>query len=926
MKILHLEDDVHDAALVEQLLRQPWPDCEIVHVTNRSDYAAALQAGGFDVVLSDFSLPEFDGAAALQLAQERAPEVPFIFLSGNIGEDRAIEALRAGAQDYVLKDRAKRLVPAIQRALRARDERRHTRRIELEREHLAATLENTPDFVGLTTLDGRVFYLNRAARHLLGFDDGPLPGDLTVARLHPPEVLSRLLNENFPLARREGLWSGESVLIAKDGQALPVAQVIIAHLDASGGDGHFSIVMRDLTARRRNEALVNGQNQVLEMVAGGEPLDDTLTTLLQFIERQCEEMICSILLVTEDGQRLRHLVAPRLPAAVAAALQDIPIGPAAGSCGAAAFRRSTVVVEDIATDPLWEDYRAAALAAGLRACWSSPIFDVAHRLLGTFAVYLTRPGAPTARHRQLVDVGVHVAAICLSRYETERQLRAQADILNKAGDAIIVTDPNGRVTFWNQGAERTFGWSAAEALDRLEHELFPSRTVAEEDAANQAAAENREWRGEVRLADRQGVVHVMETRLTPIRDDAGRPQGRLSIATDVTAQRRIEEQFFRVQRLESIGMLAAGIAHDLNNVLAPILLAAPMLRDHATDPGDIRMIATLEKSAERGAALVRQILGFAHGADGELRVIQPKHLLRDIATFVEETFPKSIKLDSLVPSDLWPVKANATQLHQVLLNLCVNARDAMPAGGTLTLRGENCVLDEIAAANIEGASPGAFLVMHVQDTGTGIAPEIFARIWEPFFTTKGTGKGTGLGLSTVRGIVESHGGFCTVQTVLGRGTVFRIYLQAAEAATSQPGESLSVPFAPRGVGELVLVADDEPGIRNTAAAMLARHGYRVLTAADGAEAIALFAPRSKEIRVVITDLAMPNLDGAALASVVERLNPDVRIVAVSGHAPDPEAKPPINQFTDAFLLKPFRPEVLLTTVHEVLRSPPNLPP
>lgn len=925
MKILHLEDDIHDAALVRLLLCQQWPDCEIVHVATGDDYRQMLAPGIFDVVLSDFSLPKFDGTEALRLAHERAPDTPFIFLSGNIGEDRAIEALRAGAQDYVLKDRSKRLVPAIQRALHQREEQLRTRRIETERAHLAATLESTPDFIGLSDFQGRLFYLNRAARQLLGLAEGPLPAGLTVASLYPAELAGHVVNECFAAARRDGLWTGESVLLAQGARTKPVALIIIAHHAAEPDQGHFSIVMRDLTSRQESEALVSGQNRILEMVAAGEPLTATLLALLQFLESQCDEMFCSIMLVGEDGQTLRTGVAPRLPTEFLAGLRELPVAPAAGSCGTAAFRRSMVITEDIAHDPLWKDYSALALAHGLRACWSAPIFDVHHRLLGTFALYFKRPGAPADRHRKLMEIGAHIAAICLSRHETERQLRDQADILSKASDAIIVTDGSNRVTFWNQGAEHTFGWSSVEAVGQLEQALFPNRVIAHASEAEEAAAENREWRGEVRVADRHGVWHVMETRITPIHDDAGNPQGRLSIATDVTAQRRIEEQFFRVQRLESIGMLAAGIAHDLNNVLAPILLAAPMLRDHASDPTDLRMIATLEKSAERGAALVRQILGFAQGADGELRVIQPKHLLRDVATFVEETFPKSIRLESQIPADLWPVKANATQIHQVLLNLCVNARDAMPEGGTLTLRAENCVLDEIAAAAIEGGSAGAYLVLHVQDTGSGIPPELLSRIWEPFFTTKSTGKGTGLGLSTVRGIVENHGGFTAVETVLGRGTVFRVYLQATETAGVQPGMHNAAVFAPRGVGELVLVVDDEPGIRNTAAAMLARHGYRVLTAADGAEAIALFAPRSKEIKVVITDVSMPNLDGAALASVVERLNPDVRIIAVSGHALEGD-RPSIKQFTDAFLLKPFRPEVLLTTVHEVLRSPPNLPP
>jgi PAS domain S-box-containing protein len=479
------------------------------------------------------------------------------------------------------------------------------------------------------------------------------------------------------------------------------------------------------------------------------------------------------------------------------------------------------------------------------------------------------------------------------------------------------------VTFWNQSAARTFGWTANEAIGMEDVDLFGKHAHAEIKAARSAAEQNLEWRGEIRIQDRQGKPLVMDNRITLLRDENGRPQGRLWIATDITDKKRIEEQFFRAQRLESLGMLAAGIAHDLNNVLAPILLAAPMLRDHAHDPADLRMISTLEKSAERGAGLVRQILGFAHGADGEHRPIQTKHLLRDIATFVSETFPKTIRLEADIPGNLWRVKANATQLHQVLLNLCVNARDAMPQGGTLILRAENITIDDASAIGHDGARLGSYLAFHVEDTGLGIPPDVLARIWEPFFTTKSSDKGTGLGLSTVRGIVESHSGFATVHTVPGSGTRFRVYLPALDQTLEKGVPNVPAPAAPRGAGELVLVVDDEVSIRNMAATMLSRQGYRVLTAADGAEAISLFASRSKEIRIVITDLSMPNLDGAALAGVIKRLKPDIKIIAISGLGGGGGNEPKAQNFTPHFLLKPFRPDALLRMVHDVLqdRSP-----
>jgi len=918
MKILHLEDNRDDADLVRELLTNEWAECEIKVVETKHDYTRELEHGGYDLILSDFSLVRFDGSEALKLAQRQAPGVPFVFLSGNIGEDRAIEAVKSGADDYVLKDRVKRLVTAIRRALRDSEERKRLRVMEADRERLSAILEHTPDFVGLVSPQGRILYLNGAARQMLGLNDSPLDPALSLAALHPPEVVERLLPDSLRAALQSGSWSGESVLLGLNRVRTPVSQVLMAHRDGAGEIQYFSTVMRNLTARKQAEALVNGQNQVLEMIAGGEQLSDTLTVLLRFIEQQSEDITCSILLLEDEGLRLRHCAAPGLDPEYARAVDGLLVGPTSGSCGTAAFRRANVFVEDITTDPLWSDYRVLAAKLRFRACWSAPIFDVHHRLLGTFAVYHRLPGPPSDHHRRLMEIGIHMAAICLGRYESEKKLRDQASILNEAGDSIVVTDTRNRVTFWNRSAERTFGWTSIEAMGREDLELFGSAANAEIKAARITTEQNQEWRGEIRLQDRHGQSLVMDSRVTMIRDETGKPQGRLSISTDVTAKKRIEEQFFRAQRLESLGMLAAGIAHDLNNVLSPILLAAPMLRDHATDPSDLRMISTLEKSAERGASLVRQILGFAHGADGEQQVLQAKHLLRDVAAFVSETFPKSIRFENHIPNNLWRVKANPTQLHQVLLNLCVNARDAMPAGGTLTLRAENRILDEVTVAEHETGRPGPFLAIQVEDTGTGIPPEVLGRIWEPFFTTKATGKGTGLGLSTVRGILDSHAAFVSVRSVPGAGTTFQAFFPALDSSLDPCAVAQPAVVVPRGAGELVLVVDDEVSIRNMCATVLSRHGYRVLTAGDGAEAIALFAPRNKEIKLVITDVSMPNLDGAALAGVIRRLSPTVKIIAVSGLAPGGASEPPLQVFTSTFLLKPFRPDALLKLVHEVL--------
>ncbi len=387
-------------------------------------------------------------------------------------------------------------------------------------------------------------------------------------------------------------------------------------------------------------------------------------------------------------------------------------------------------------------------------------------------------------------------------------------------------------------------------------------------------------------------------------------------------RRANEEQALRVQRLENIGMLAAGIAHDFNNVLAPLLMGLPLLRMRHPAESDQKIIISMENSAARGAGLVRQILGFAHGVTGGAQLIQSAHLINEILDLMRQTFPKTINIvEEGEEERLWPIRANPTQFHQVILNLCVNARDAMPKGGTITVRAANRSLNEAAAATLPDARPGNYLEIEIRDTGTGIPAEILANIWEPFFTTKGQGKGTGLGLATVRGIVKQHEGIITVQSQTGRGTTFSILLPATPG-TEAAGDRVSLADVPRGRGELVLVVDDDASVREITAATLTGHGYRVLPASEGTEAVALFAPRCLEIRAVVADMDMPNLDGLALFKIVRALNPSTRVILVSGFSASPDASRQLPAGA-TFLAKPFNGETLLRSMHGLLNEAPR---
>ncbi|WP_260446363.1 ATP-binding protein, partial [Nostoc sp. UCD121] len=393
----------------------------------------------------------------------------------------------------------------------------------------------------------------------------------------------------------------------------------------------------------------------------------------------------------------------------------------------------------------------------------------------------------------------------------------------------------------------------------------------------------------------------------------------LSVDTDITEKKQLEEQFFRAQRLESIGILAGGIAHDLNNILTPILAAAQLIQGKFFQDEERfgQLLALVESNAQRGAALVKQVLSFARGYKGERIIIQVKYLISEIIQIVKETFPKSIELSTIIPEDTWPITGDTTQLHQVLMNLVVNARDALPDGGKITISVENKFIDEAYTRMNLDAQVGHYIMITVADNGVGIPPEILDRIFEPFFTTKEINTGTGLGLSTVLGIIKSHAGFIKVSTNVGKGSKFDLFLPAVEATQAFKIEDLDV--VP-GEGELILVVDDEAQIREIAAIILENYNYKILAASNGIEAIALYAQYKHQINAVLMDIMMPEMDGITAIRTLQKMNNQVQIIACSGlnsmeifaQASDANVK--------AVLSKPYTAKELLKSLHNLFRG------
>ena len=754
-----VEDVADDARLLVAELRRNGYDVTSERVDTAALMRAALQRRAWDVILCDFTMPYFSGAAALQLAKESGSAAPFIYVSGTIGEDAAVEAMKAGAQDYVLKNNLARLTPAVERELHEAQNRRETRQAEI------AMRESENKY-----------------RHLF-------------------EALS------------------DAVFVIEE---------------ASGRIIDTNTRAEILLGRTRTEIL--GSNQARHFAPQNEP--------------------------------------PGFDCLLAVAAGKQP-----GGCELEVLRRDARRLPVHATASRIKLYGRQLLLAVLR--------DVSER------------------------------------NRMDEQLRQLSRAVEQSPVSIVITDPAGNITYVNSKFSSLTGYTFAEAVGKNPRFLKSGITLPEVYTQMWTAIlAGQDWRGELLNRKKNGELFWEAASISPLVNEAGTITHFLAVKEDITEKKKLEAQFLRAQRLESIGHLASGIAHDLNNILAPVLLSVEFLNDEVKTTEGLAMLETLETSARRGADIVKQLLTFARGGEGQHVFVQPNHLINAVAKIIRETFPKSINLTTNTARSRWIVSADATQLHQVLLNLTVNARDAMPKGGALSLTLEDVSLGAEAANLIPDAQPGPYVVLKVADTGSGIPPEIADKIFDPFFTTKGLDKGTGLGLSTVLGIVRSHGGFIQLDSTVGRGTEFKIYLPAITQFAA-PAREKTVAPAPQGQGELILVIDDEPALRKVTQRVLEANGYRTLTAGNGIEALALYTERGSEIDLVATDLNMPGMGGIDTVTAIQKLNPQARIIIITGSELLTKTPPAKEVNIAGVLKKPFDAPLLLKTLHQILRPAKN---
>lgn len=754
--ILHLEDSPTDRELVQELFRADGLSCEFQAMDSRAAFEAALEQGDCDAILSDYSLPGFNGMTALALAQQRRPEVPFIFISGVMGEERAIESLKNGATDYVLKQRIERLIPSVRRALREVVERQQLRetetRLKQSEEQLRQITENVSDWILVFDAEGRCTYANPAC------------------------------------------------LRACEGSAGGTAPEFWNLLDASDAErvrGEFSHAVRTGTMRRVEFHLRTGNTH-------------------RSIESQIN-LVCD-----DKGARTGAILVCR---------------------------------------------------------------DITER-----------------RH-------------------AEEQLRAQAAVLDKATDAIIVCGPEEEIIYWNRSAERLYGWTASEARSRNLHALLHPAPPPQLADARHSIQLRGEWQGELRQSAKDGSAVVVQSRWTLFRDDAGRPQSVLVVNTDARNLQHNEAQFLHAQQSASLATLADALACELRSAIEPMLLASQLLRVR-TQADASHWPDSPESQPRQVADVVQHMETLARPARARRMEVSLGPILNELDRQLRETITPGVVVTTSKPDDLWAVTGDAESIRQAVMNLCVNARESMPKGGRIDIVAENLTMKEGDLRLRSGARPGSHVVITVADTGCGIPAENLQHIFTPFFTTKERGQAVGAGLTTVQAIARAHGGFVTADSEQGRGSRFRFYLPAITGAVAPEKVPVRRSFA-RGNGECILLVDDEAGFRDITKVTLEKYGYRVITACDGSEGMTLFMRHRQEIQLVLTDIVMPVMDGAALIRSLHKMGAPVRFLAVSGLVEREKvlvatAVPGVHV---EFLAKPFATEQLLALVRDVLQRP-----
>ncbi len=881
---------------------------------------ALMEHEKVDAIISDILMPNMDGYRFCYevRASERFHNLPFIFYTATYTSpsDEKL-SLELGADSFLrkpasAKDIVRSLHAALQRPARPLNVLEQPQELSLMKEYngllvkklehkneellkrtdelhssvaqlrlQATALETAANAVILTDPTGIILWANPAFTKMTGYAleeaIGKSPGLLKSGQ-HGPAFYGDL----WQTILAGKAWAGEFTNRRKDGSLYYGDQTITPVLTNDGVITHFVGIMNDVTARKQAEEALGRTANLLRAVADGTP-DAVFVKDLQG----------RYLLFNEAAARFVGRPAAEVIGKDDAALFDLE--------GAQRVMASDLAVRESGQTQINEERLSAAGVERLYLATKAPYRDSHGTIIGT----------------------IGISHDITERSRIEHELRASErrfrEMLENVELIAMTLDLDGRITFCNDCLLRVTGQSREQVIGQDWFALF----IPETDMALRKMFDDTASIGEIPahhenpIKTKAGELREIAWNNTTLRDGAGNIIGVASLGEDITERRLHERHAIRSQRLESLGTLAGGVAHDLNNALSPILMGMELLKMRY--PAESNIIDMFQTSAKRGADMVRQLLTFAKGAEGERASIPPARLVAELENMMKGSFPKNIHLIIHTEPDLPTVLGDATQVHQVLLNLCVNARDAMPHGGTLTLEALCMDVDAAYASAIPDARPGRHVVLRVRDTGTGIPPNIIDRIFDPFFTTKGPDKGTGLGLSTVLGIVKGHGGFLHVYSEPGQGSTFAAYLPAEQTGsnveTTHMGEPTTRSY---GRGETVLIVDDEALVREMGQEVLQRLNFKPLTAMDGADGLIQVASHLTDLRLIITDLHMPHMDGLTFVRVVRRMLPDIPIVISSGRLEEPQVGEFAELGVKSRLDKPFTELQLADTLMKLL--------
>jgi len=678
-------------------------------------------------------------------------------------------------------------------------------------------------------------------------------------------------------------------------------------------------IIHDVSERVRAEHLIKGTSRILEMVASGEKVENIYDAICRMHESLHPRMRASILRL--QGNQLFHCSAPSLPAEYCQAINGAEIGPAAGSCGTAAFLGREVIVEDIAGDPLWADYKKIALPHDLRACWSAPIIGSDGKVMGTFAMYFDQLSRPTNEEIMEIRSASKLVAIVMEREQRGSLLLKLSQAIEQAGESIIISDKQGIIEYVNPAFSRITGYTSEEVLGRNPRLLKSGSQGAEYYARMWGALSRGEtWQSSIIDRRKDGSQYPALMTISPIRDGNGQISHYVGIQQDMTEHEMLEEKFRQAQKMEALGTLVGGIAHDFNNMLAGMTGNLYLARKKVADfPDVVKKLDSVEALSFRASDMIKQLLTFARKSHVDMKPFGLTSFLKEATRLNEASIPENITLHcEFCPVEL-VVRGDATQLQQVVMNLLNNARDALVGveQPRISLRLEEFSVNDAFINRHPEIDATLLAHLIIEDNGPGIGDDEREHIFEPFYTTKEVGRGTGLGLAMAYGTVHSHGGVIEVESVAGQGTVFHIYLPLLEEKGFEPVAEGSAGLV-SGHGEIILIVDDNANVRDTGRDVLLAIGYRVLEASDGLEAIDRFVAHRDEIALIIMDVVMPKLGGVAAAERIRQLDPDARIIFATGYDKNAALKSEMPSDEHMILSKPYNVEELSRVIGELL--------